>query len=177
MNRVISFLKKNYGSLIVLFLLLGFLFWQRYPQMKLDHEIDGKPASDFVLFDTNGKLYRLSDLKGKYVLLNFWATWCAPCRIEIPMLNSLARDLLADKFVLLAITAEDPGIVKKFLEENPVSFPVLLDTDGKVTENYKVLMFPTNIFLGTDHIVSSIDHGLGLLLTTRIRWKVAGRLF
>ena len=105
------------------------------------------PAPDFVLQTVDGEQIRLSDLRGKVVAVNFWATWCAPCRLEMPDLQVRA-DRFRDRLVVLGVnfgeTAEE---VAAFREEIGVDFPLLLDPKADVQGLYRVLGYPTTFFI------------------------------
>ncbi len=107
----------------------------------------GKPliAPPFSLPDTNGKMISLSDYKGKWVFMNFWATWCGPCVMEMPMLAKLHNVMKGKKFEMLAINMEEiePEHIKKFVKDNKLPFTVLLDKDSKIGRNYAISSLPT----------------------------------
>jgi peroxiredoxin len=86
-------------------------------------------APDFATTDLHGNPQRLSDYKGKVVLLNIWATWCEPCRNEMPKLDQLYRDKQSQGFVVVGLSDESVGTQQKFLTEVPVTYPLLLATD------------------------------------------------
>jgi len=94
----------------------------------------GVPAPNFSLPDLEGKKVSLTDFKGKVVLLNIWATWCAPCVEEMPSMEKLYQELKGEDFELLAISVDESGAeaVKPFLEKLKIGFPVLLDTKGEI---------------------------------------------
>jgi len=121
----------------------------------------GLPAPDFELNDVNGNKVRLSDLGGKVVLLNFWATWCLPCRSEMPVLDAFyLRE--RERFVVMAINFDEPQeIVQDFISELELSFPVLLDPGGTVQDLYRVRGYPTSYLIDQSGIVQ-IQH-IGLL--------------
>lgn len=102
------------------------------------------PAPDFLLPDTRGQAVRLSQLKGKVVFLNVWATWCGPCRKEMPTMQALADTLRGEDFVLLAASQDVDGaaVVRPYLEEGGYRFPVLLDVRGEVGKKYGVTGYP-----------------------------------
>lgn len=102
-------------------------------------------APPFSLPTADGKKVSLSDYKGKWVFVNFWATWCGPCVIELPMLTKLHSAMKGQKFEMLAINMEDiePEQVKKFVKDNKIPFTVLLDKDSKTGKTYSVDSLPT----------------------------------
>jgi len=99
--------------------------------------LDSKPATDFLLKDVNGKLVKVSDYKGKVVVLNFWATWCPPCRREIPDFNELQAQYGSQGIQFLGIALDDEGVekVKSWMTTNPVSYPVLIP-DNTIVAKY-----------------------------------------
>jgi peroxiredoxin len=105
-------------------------------------------ASDFSLKDIEGNLVLLHDLRGKVVLLNFWATWCPPCRFEMPSMQALHEKLSSQGLVVLAVapreSAED---VRSFYNEHRLSFPALLDHEAEVSGLYKVWSLPTTFVI------------------------------
>lgn len=115
----------------------------------------GDLAPDFTLSDLSGKTFTLADLRGKVVLVNFWATWCPPCRAEMPSMEKLNRLLEGEEFVMLAVNVEANGrqTVPQFLEKSPHSFPVLLDEEGVVQKKYGVYKFPETFVVRKDGII------------------------
>ncbi len=113
-------------------------------------------APDFVLPDLQGKAVRLSQLKGKVVFLNIWATWCPPCRKEMPTMESLYQRFKGMDFVMLAVNqdAEGAKTVIPYLQEGNFTFPVLLDTHGEVGRRYGVTGLPETFIIDREgHIV------------------------
>jgi len=111
---------------------------------------DRPAAPDFVLQDAEGKTHRLSDYRGRVVALNFWATWCPPCRREMPSMQRLKNQLAKEDFVILAVdVGEDDETVFAFIFalDLPIDYPLLLDRDGKVTEQWPILGLPTSFIL------------------------------
>jgi peroxiredoxin len=105
---------------------------------QLEAEDQKRQSPDFSLKDLSGKEWKLRDLRGKVVLVNFWATWCPPCRKEMPDLVNLYQRFHAKGFVVLAISDEEKSKVEPFIRERHVSFPVLLDRKRKVNEMFAV---------------------------------------
>jgi thiol-disulfide isomerase/thioredoxin len=106
------------------------------------------PAADFSLRDLDGREVALRDFRGRLVLVNFWATWCPPCREEIPAMQTLARDLGPQGLVVLAVNfEEEPEAVRAFARDTGMRLPVLLDRDGGVGRQYRVTGLPTSVFV------------------------------
>jgi thiol-disulfide isomerase/thioredoxin len=97
----------------------------------------------FALEDLKGRVHRLSDYRGKVVLVNFWATWCEPCRDEMPSIERLRAAFAAEPFEVLAINLAEPrSRIEHFLANMPLSFPVLRDTDTATAKAWKARMLP-----------------------------------
>ena len=109
---------------------------------------EGTKQLDFELEDLNGAKSKLSDLKGRVVLLNFWATWCPPCREEMPSMQKLHEALSDDGLVVLAVNLrEDKKTVQRFMKDNDLSFPVWLDATGYVGSVYGARSIPTTYII------------------------------
>ncbi|WZL72573.1 TlpA disulfide reductase family protein [Clostridiaceae bacterium 35-E11] len=117
----------------------------------------GEPAPDFTLENMQGEQVTLSELKGKNVLINFWATWCPYCIEEMPDLQKLYNENKDNDFVVLAIDVGEPrSDVEEYLSENPYEFPVLLDKDGKVSMQYLVRGIPTSYMIDKEGMIRGI---------------------
>lgn len=121
---------------------------------------DKVKVPDFTLKNLDGEEVKLSDYKGKIVLINFWATWCPPCDREMPHLEKLYNEY-KDELVILAVDVqESKKTVKKYVEKKGLTFPVLLDTDGRVAREYYVAAFPTSYFVDADgYFVERVQGG------------------
>lgn len=104
----------------------------------------GSPAPGFTLPNLNGEEISLESFRGKAVLMNFWATWCGPCRHEMPSLEALYQKYKDRGFVVLGVSVDDEGWepIRGFLKAVPVSFPIVLDKEQKVTETYETFRIP-----------------------------------
>ena len=108
----------------------------------------GKPAPDWALQDLSGNTVRLSDLRGQVVLVNLWATWCPPCRAEMPDLAALYLAHKDEGFVVLGVDDQErPQTVSEFLARSPVPYPVLLDPDSRVARAYGVSYLPASFVI------------------------------
>jgi peroxiredoxin len=101
---------------------------------RLENEDRERNSVNFTLMDLDGKSWTLKDLKGKVVMLNFWATWCPPCRKEMPDLEAFYRQFSPQGFVILGISDDEPDKVRAFVQQHGVTYPVLLDAGSKVNE-------------------------------------------
>ena len=115
----------------------------------------GDPAPDFLLEDTAGNKVSLAGLRGKVVLVNFWATWCPPCRAEMPSMEKLNEAMADEDFVMLAINVEENGrsVVPDFLKKTPHKFSILYDDQGIAQNLYGVYKFPESFVVRKDGII------------------------
>jgi peroxiredoxin len=116
--------------------------WFAAAMSKLEDDDRARQTADFTLADMTGKNWTLKDLRGSVVLVNFWATWCPPCRKEMPDLDALYRRFAPKGLVILAISDEEAAKVQPFLAEHPVAYPVLLDPGRKVNERFRIEGIP-----------------------------------
>jgi thiol-disulfide isomerase/thioredoxin len=102
-------------------------------------EKDRKPAADFTLKDVNGRTVRLSEYRGKVVLLNFWATWCGPCKIEIPWFMQFEQELKDRGFAVLGVAMDDEGwdAVKPYIEQHKINYRIVLGNDSVSRSEYQ----------------------------------------
>ena len=117
----------------------------------LKAEDDARNTADFTLTDLTGKQWNRKSLAGKVVLVNFWATWCPPCRKEMPDLDALYKRFQSKGLVILALSDEEQNIVRPFIAtQQKVDYPILLDPGGKVAELYHVDGIPKTFIYGRD---------------------------
>jgi peroxiredoxin len=118
------------------------------------------PAPDFTLPSNGGKTVNLSQYKGQVVMINFWATWCGPCRQEMPLLESIYKKYNKMGFTLLGVNVEpDSKPAEAWLKQTPVSFPVLFDKESKVSTLYKVSGMPSTVIVDRKGNVRVIHRG------------------
>jgi len=113
------------------------------------HPVADRPmAPGFALADIDGAIHRLSDYRGKVVIVNFWATWCPPCREEMPSMQRVWEQIKDDNIVILAINVgEDEDTIFTFTADYPVKFPLLLDLDSRVIQDWPVRGLPTTFVI------------------------------
>ncbi len=120
----------------------------------------GSPAPDFQLQTLDGTSVSLADYKGDVVVINFWATWCPPCRAEMPGIQVVYETYKADGLTVLAINAqEDTDTIQAFLQETGFTFPVLPDPYGQAIRAYGVRSFPATFILNRDGNIDTIHQG------------------
>ena len=119
-----------------------------------------RPAPDFTLSALDGSSVTLSQLKGQVVLINVWATWCPPCRAEMPIIQSAYEQYRAQGFTVLAVDLqEDPRTVAAFMREHTLTFPALLDVDGQVSQAYQAFSLPSSFFVDRKGIIRAVYRG------------------
>jgi cytochrome c biogenesis protein CcmG, thiol:disulfide interchange protein DsbE len=131
-------------------------------------------APDFTLKTPSGETYTLSDLKGQAVLINIWATWCPPCRAEMPAIQKMYDEYQSQGFIVLAVNStiqDNPLEIPAFTEEYSLTFPILLDETGNVGRIYQVRSLPSSYFINRHGIITEVVIGGPMseaLLRTRI---------
>ena len=122
--------------------------------------MEGKLAPDFALKSSTGENLRLSELRGDVVMINFWATWCGPCRQEMPLLDELYARYERVGFSLLGVNIDDDsGRAMDMIEELGVNFPVLFDARKEVSKLYEVEAMPVTVIVDRTGTVRYIHHG------------------
>ena len=118
------------------------------------------PAPDFTLKSQKGDNLKLSELRGKVILINFWASWCGPCRQEMPILDELYKHYRSLDFTILGVNVEqDSESAKSLLKDVSVSFPVLFDNDNKVSKMYDVKGMPSTVLVDRDGNIRYVHMG------------------
>lgn len=159
--------KKWFGVLLIV-LLIGIAGFNLYNDRKEVTEIDstgiavsddqtgiaiGDRAPDFKVQTMDGKEVNLSDYKGKKVFLNFWATWCPPCKAEMPHMQAFYEEQPEDVEILAVNLEESTEKAADFAKQYELTFPILMDADGTVAETYEVYTIPTTYVLNEDGTV------------------------
>ncbi|WP_373228600.1 TlpA disulfide reductase family protein [Cohnella sp.] len=166
------------GNLITAIIIIGMMGWVLYESVYKEAatlsaagtEVNtetgiriGNKAADFTLTTIDGKEVSLSDYRGKRVLLNFWATWCPPCKAEMPHMEKFYKEYQQDDIVVLGVnltnTEKSSDKVKSFIENRGLTFPILLDKSGAVSDKYKVIAYPTTFIIDSSGIIRDIYQG------------------
>jgi peroxiredoxin len=122
--------------------------------------LEGQVAPDFALKSSTGENLRLSEYRGDVVMINFWATWCGPCRQEMPLLDELYTRYERVGFSLLGVNIDDDSRrAMQMIEELGVSFPVLFDARKEVSELYEVEAMPVTVLVDREGNVRHVHHG------------------
>lgn len=139
---------------ILVALTISILPWSSYAG-----EVSG-PAADFTLKSRSGKNIKLSELRGEVVMINFWASWCGPCRQEMPLLDALYKKYRDYGFTLLGVNVdENQAAADKLLGTIPVTFPVLYDATNSVSELYDIDAMPSTILIDRDGNMRYLHRG------------------
>lgn len=173
---IVRFWINNWGTILLSIFVLGYLAYQRVPLMIQDQKIKGKPAPEFTLNTLDGETVTLSRLKGKNVILFFWAPWCVHCKASIPTLND-ALERYGDDLVILGITADDEPSVRAIQKKYNMKFPVLMDSAGKVNWLYSNSLYPGFVYIDREGNIDDIVHGRDWILGWTIPWKIKGNPF
>jgi thiol-disulfide isomerase/thioredoxin len=125
-------------------------------------DLVGKAAPEFTVPAPDGKPYSLAALQGKPVLLDFWATWCAPCRASMPTVEQISRDYKDQGLVVLGVNSgEDRDTVREFLKKTPMPYPAVLGVDNGILKDYQVTVYPTFVLIGADGKIAAYEMGFG----------------
>jgi peroxiredoxin len=121
----------------------------------------GSLAPDFVLEDLSGRAVSLGDFRGEVVLLNFWAVWCEPCRVEMPLLENRYDGLKDEGFVVLGVDFDDPAAdVLEYRQDLSLTFPLLLDVGGDVQDLYRIRGYPSSVIVDREGKVQIVHIGV-----------------
>jgi thiol-disulfide isomerase/thioredoxin len=131
------------------------------------------PAFEGAVLKDSGTL-RLADFRGKVVYLDFWASWCGPCRVSLPLLDKLRREYGASGFEVIAVNVdENPQDALDFLKKYPVTYPIVRDPQQSIARLYDVPAMPTSYLIGRDGTVVSVKHGFQKKDIPKLQAKVA----
>ncbi|MBH24237.1 MAG: hypothetical protein CMH57_07270 [Myxococcales bacterium] len=160
----------NVGLGLVLVAVLAFNVWHYLGRQDPPHPLEGQPAPEFTLpqITPEGELkppLALSGMRGKVVLLDFWATYCGPCKKQMPILQELHKELPPDRFAIITVNTDHPRLkgrqelVASFVKAGGYQFPIVLD-DGGAMSSYQVKRIPTLVFVGPEGTIRRAHTGL-----------------
>ena len=169
-NNFMSKLRKHHWTLlsVVIILISGAWIWMSRltPDDITSSSIavpkEGFQAPNFTLETSNGETIILSDLHGKPIVINFWASWCPPCRAEMPALQSTFEENQERDLIILAVNTTNQDSIEKavsFAEEFELTFPILFDRDGSVSRLYQTSALPTTYFINREGIIEKVVIG------------------
>lgn len=149
---------KNDNKILYLLLVLVLAVLARSP---IALAVAGQgPAANFTLKSASGKNFRLSEYRGQVVLINFWASWCGPCRQEMPHLDSIQKKYQDLGFTVFGVNVEkDRAMADKILRDIPVSFPILFDTENEVSQVYDVDAMPATVLVDRNGEIRFMHRG------------------
>lgn len=152
---------------------LGVILWRGIPQpaepaptpeagiTPVTAPLVGARAPEFSAPSVDGETYRLSEQQGRPVILNFWATWCEPCRAEMPLLEARARELADAGLLIVGVNFDEPeAVVREYRDDLGLTLPLLLDPGGKIQRLYRVVAYPTTFFVGRDGLIRAVHLGV-----------------
>ncbi|HUI90271.1 MAG TPA: TlpA disulfide reductase family protein [Anaerolineales bacterium] len=119
-------------------------------------------APEFKLETSQGQSIALTDYRGKAVLVNLWATWCPPCRAEMPTIEKVYQEFQNQGLVVLGVNStiqDDPAAIAPFVKQYDLTFPILLDVNGEASDLYEIRSLPTSFFIGRDGIIKEVVVG------------------
>ena len=178
-----TILSKYWTYLVIAVLILGAgWIWLRSDDTGSATIIETAPqtgfmAPDFTLETMSGTQMSLSDFRGQPVLVNFWASWCPPCRSEMPGMEKVYQELQDQGFVVLAINVahqDTPSDAAYFVETQGFSFPILLDKEGFASQQYQLRSLPTSFIIDKDGIIQHIN--LGAISEAALQARIEGLL-
>lgn len=120
----------------------------------------GQPSPSLAVTDLQGQRWQWTDLRGRAVLINFWASWCEPCLAEMPALQQLAREQGSDRLVVLTVNFKEPeSRIQRFVQQTGLALPVIPDPAGELARAWGVTVFPSTVLVGADGRVRSVLRG------------------
>ena len=163
---MVVFVNRHRAIFVILILSLG-IVWiavSAQGQASSDHNLpaphQGFLAPDFSLRNLDGQTIQLSGLQGSPVMVNFWASWCPPCRAEMPAFQEIYNEYGSLGFVILAVNSQESrSTVFEFSQSQDFTFPILLDENGEVSKRYRAASLPATFFINKDGYVDKVIYG------------------
>ncbi len=172
-----EYIKQNLISVIIFLLLIAYILYQRIPIYLNNQKLEKLQLPENLVFYTlDEKKYSLNDLQDKTIVLNFWATWCLPCKIEIPILESLYQELKENGLIILGINSEDKELIINFLKDQQISYPIVLDKNYQLSNLFNIQAYPSIVIIKNNKIMDA-STGLNPILKWKIRWYTKKSIF
>lgn len=168
----------KWRNLLIALLLVGLIGWVVYDNIRTKDDASTPPAAegeivpgvnvgdtavDFTLTTLDGQTVKLSDYRGKKVLLNFWATWCPPCKVEMPHMEKFYKDYQDKQVVILGVnlahTESSVEDVQRFVKNYGLTFPIVSDEKGKISSRYQVVAYPTSYVIDSQGVIRNKFQG------------------
>lgn len=165
-----EFIKQNLSTILIFGILISYILYQRIPVYFSNKTLEEKPLRNLALQSLNGQIFHLYDFRDKAILINFWATWCIPCKLEMPILESLHQDLKED-LVIIGITNETKSIVESYLKEKNINYLIVLDNDYQLANFFNVQGYPTLILIKDGKIID-VATGFNPFIKWKIKWHL-----
>lgn len=148
---------KYLGWVLAAAVLLFIIFAEQNGNQTTEGAKLGQQAPDFEAEHLDGSIFTLSSLKGKPIILSFWATWCIPCRREMPILQELSDE---GKIIVIGVNLQEKGpAIEKYIKSLNITFPIVLDTDGEIAKRYNVILKPATYFIDRNGIIVDKKYG------------------
>lgn len=172
-ERLVLFFKRNLWTIVAASVLIGVIIYQRIPLWEAQSRVEGRPAPEFVVINAEGEPFEVNQqtFQGKITVLSFWATWCVPCKVESPILESLYSEMQGKPFQMFAISGEQIELVQGYSKEKGLVYPVFVDSTSEVHNLYGVRGYPTIIVIDQHGRIDEMSMGIDFL----VKWKV-GRM-
>ncbi len=174
-----SFITSNTITLLLLIFALAYLGWQRVPLYFQDSQVVGTYVADFELNGLHEATFVSQSLRGKKVLLYFFATWCGPCHMQRPFIKQVYQEMGShdENFMMLTISQEHATKLKAYQKKHNIPYPIFIDTNAKLHAQLGINSYPTIVWLAEDGRVEDISHGLRPFLLYSLRYWLRGTLF
>lgn len=166
----VAFIKRNLWTIVAFSVLIGIVLYQRIPLWQQQSKMEGREAPAVSFYAMDGKEVKLSQqsLRNQVTVLSFWATWCVPCKVESPVLESIYENLKSGPFAMYAISAEEPRLVRDYAKEKGLAYPVFTDITGEAHSKFGVRGYPAIIVIDPDGRIAHMSTGIDFL----VKWKV-----
>lgn len=170
-----EYIKQNLSTIIIFTILIGYLLYQRIPIYFANKQLEEKQISNLKFKTLDGEIIHFENIKDKPILINFWATWCMPCKIEMPILESLHQDM-KNELILLGIANEKKEIVESYLKDKNINYTIVIDESMQLAEYFNIQAYPTLIYI-KNGVIKDVSTGFNPFLKWKIKWFVRKSLF